>query len=203
MNNKQHWDTIYTTKSPEEVSWTQAMPAISLELINSFGLDRSARIIDVGGGESRLVDCLLEAGYKHITVLDISEKALEKARGRLGDKASGVQWIACDITEFEPDGTYDVWHDRAAFHFLTDAAQVSAYRRIAQQCVTGYMVIGTFATNGPSRCSGLEIKQYDAISLAETFGNDFVKLQCINEDHITPFNTSQHFLFCSFKRQAL
>ena len=199
MNNKTHWETVYETKSPDQVSWTQDMPKTSLDFIASFNLPKHAKIIDVGGGDSKLVDFLLREGYENITVLDISANALERARLRLGSSAEQVTWIVSDILEFEPNTTYDVWHDRAAFHFLTTPEQISAYMATAQKCVDSYMVLGTFSMNGPLKCSGLNIRQYSEETLAGTL-EGFEKLQCITEDHTTPFDTVQNFLFCSFKR---
>src|SRR6187402_3411524 len=121
---KNHWETVYETKTPEQVSWTQEIPKTSLDFINSFNPDKSARIIDIGGGDSNLVDFLLDQGFENISVLDISAKALEKAKLRLGEKAKKVNWIVSDITEFEPQTTFDIWHDRAAFHFLTEDSQI-------------------------------------------------------------------------------
>ena len=201
LNKKQHWETVYETKSPDQVSWTQEVPKTSLGLIHSFGMDKTARIIDIGGGDSKLVDFLLDAGYKDITVLDISEKAIDRAKERLGDRAEKVNWIVSDVTEFAPDTSYDIWHDRAAFHFLTSPGQVAKYSETVRKAVTGFVIIGTFSTNGPTKCSGLEIKQYSEETLTSEFDNDFSKMQCITEDHITPFNTTQNFLFCSFKRK--
>jgi len=199
--NKNHWETVYETKNANQVSWTQQVPKTSLEFIHSFGLPKSARIIDIGSGDSKLVDCLLDEGYENITVLDISEKALEKARNRLKDKAGQVNWIVSDIMDFTPAISYDIWHDRATFHFLTQAEQVAKYLDTARQSVNGYMAIGTFSTNGPKSCSGLEVKQYSEQTLSAELKNGFEKLRCITENHITPFNTIQNFLFCSFKRQ--
>jgi Trans-aconitate methyltransferase len=201
LNKKQHWETIYETKSPEQVSWTQEVPKTSLDFIYSFGADKKARIIDIGGGDSKLVDYLLDNGYENITVLDISAKALDRAKDRLGDKAAKVNWVVSDVTEFAPDTAFDIWHDRATFHFLTTKEQVAKYLDIARQSVNGYMTIGTFSTNGPTKCSGLDIQQYDEQTLTAELENGFDKLKCITEDHTTPFNTTQNFLFCSFKRQ--
>ena len=200
ISDKKHWESIYETKNPDEVSWTQDVPKTSLDFIHLFALRKDAQIIDVGGGDSRLADFLLDEGYENITVLDISSKALEKAKQRLCNRAEKVKWIVCDVTEFEPSTIYDVWHDRAAFHFLTEATQVSKYLDIARRCVRGFMMLGTFSTTGPLKCSGLEIKQYDEQSLTAQLEDGFDKLKCITEDHITPFNTKQNFLFCSFKR---
>lgn len=199
-DNKDHWENVYETKNPDQVSWTQKKPQTSLDIINSFGMKKNASIIDVGGGDSNLVDYLLEEGYENITVLDISEKALERAKQRLGAKAGKVKWIVTDVTAFEPPESYDIWHDRAAFHFLTSSDQVSNYLRITGKYVNNFMVLGTFSTNGPLKCSGLEIQQYDENSLAEKFKTSFEKIKCITEDHITPFNTTQNFIFCSFRK---
>ena len=202
LDSKKHWETVYETKNPEQVSWTQEKPQISLDLINSLELDKSAKIIDVGGGDSKLVDYLLEEGFENVSVLDISAAALEKAKKRLGDKANNVNWIVSDITEFSPSTTYDLWHDRAAFHFLTTPEQISKYVNIVRNAVTGYLIIGTFSENGPKKCSGLDIKQYSEDKLITEFENYFEKITCTTEDHITPFDTMQNFLFCSFKRKS-
>ncbi|WP_336964959.1 class I SAM-dependent methyltransferase [Chryseobacterium contaminans] len=199
-DNKNHWENVYETKNPDQVSWTQKKPQTSLDFINSFGLGKEAKIIDIGGGDSNLVDFLLEEGYENITVLDISVKALEKAKKRLGDNADKVKWIATDIIAFEPTETYDIWHDRAAFHFLTTPEQVSKYIDIARKNITGFMVLGTFSKNGPTKCSGLDIQQYDEESLSKNFNESFEKIECITEDHTTPFETTQNFIFCSFKK---
>jgi SAM-dependent methyltransferase len=197
---KNHWETIYETKNPGQVSWTQEVTQTSLDFIHSFGIEKSAKIIDIGGGDSKLVDCLLKEGYQNITVLDISSKALGKARKRLGDKAKTVNWIVSDITNFNPSAHYDVWHDRATFHFLTERGEVSKYLDSARQSVDHFMMIGTFSMSGPTSCSGLDIRQYDRQTLAAELKNGFKKLKCITEDHITPFDTTQNYLFCSFQR---
>lgn len=203
MNNdkKAHWEHIYDVKTPQEVSWTQEKPETSLNFIQSFSVDKTAKIIDVGGGESKLVDFLLEEGYENISVLDISANALEKAKKRLGDRAKKVNWIIADITEFEPTEQYDVWHDRAVFHFLTEDNDIKKYQDLVSKAVKGKMVIGTFSTNGPLKCSGLEIKQNDEISLTSTFAADFEKIECFTIDHTTPFDTIQNFIFCSFNKK--
>lgn len=202
MDTRNHWDTIYHNKTPDQLSWTQEMPDTSLQFIESFHLTPDARIIDVGGGESRLADCLLEKGFHHITVLDISEEALHRAQSRLGEKATLVKWIVSDITEFIPDQPYDLWHDRATFHFLTTSPQVNRYLSNARSALPmgGYLVIGTFSNNGPDKCSGLPIQQYSEEDLTRELDDGFDKIRCISEDHRTPFNTLQNFLFCSFKR---
>ncbi|QCX37552.1 class I SAM-dependent methyltransferase [Aureibaculum algae] len=201
LDRKKHWETVYETKNPDQVSWTQETPKSSLEFIQSFGLNKTARIIDVGGGDSKLVDCLLDEGFENITVLDISAKSLEKAKNRLGKKADKVTWIVSDILEFEPNGTFDVWHDRANFHFLTTTDQIEKYIKTARQSVSRFMAIGNFSQNGPEKCSGLEIKQYSQEELTLEFRDGFEKMKCMTEDHLTPFGTKQNFLFCSFKRQ--
>ncbi|SDS41348.1 Methyltransferase domain-containing protein [Formosa sp. Hel1_31_208] len=200
-DRKKHWETVYETKNPDQVSWTQDIPKTSLEFIHSFGLDKTAKIIDIGGGDSKLVDCLLDEGFKNVTVLDISAKSLEKAKKRLGQKANQVNWIESDIIDFEPHTTFDVWHDRAAFHFLTSTEDINTYLEIARRAVSGFMTIGTFSQMGPKKCSGLEIKQYNKNKLTLKFEEGFEIIKCVTEDHITPFDTSQNFMFCSFKRQ--
>lgn len=201
LNKKTHWEQIYTTRNPDQVSWTQHVPATSLDFIHSFGLSKTSKIIDIGGGDSKLVDYLLEEGFEDITVLDISEAALAKAKIRLGSKAEQVKWVVSDIADFKPTDNYDVWHDRATFHFLTKESQVKAYMRIAGKSVKQYMVVGTFSENGPEMCSGLPVRQYTEQQLENQLLKDFKKIKCINEDHVTPFETKQNFLFCSFKKQ--
>ncbi|QLC65676.1 class I SAM-dependent methyltransferase [Flavobacterium sp. LPB0248] len=200
-NRKNHWETVYETKNANEVSWTQEIPKTSLDLIKSFDLTKKSKIIDIGGGDSKLVDFLIEEGFENITVLDISAKAIEKAKARLGSNAEKVNWIVSDITEFETDETFEVWHDRATFHFLTSREQIQKYIETARKSVSGYLTIGTFSENGPKKCSGLDIKQYNEETLTAEMKNGFKKLKCIIEDHTTPFETKQNFIFCSFKRQ--
>jgi uncharacterized UPF0146 family protein len=197
---KKHWETVYETKNPDQVSWTQEIPKTSLNFIHSFGLDKKAKIIDIGGGDSKLVDFLLEEGFENITVLDISEKVIQKAQLRLGVKADKVNWIVSDITQFNPTTQYDVWHDRAAFHFLTSKVDINKYVEIVKKSVSKYIVIGTFSENGPQKCSGLEIKQYSQEEITKLFQNDFQVIECFTEDHTTPFDTKQNFMYCSFKR---
>ena len=199
---KDHWDNVYETKNPEQVSWTQKIPQTSLDFIHSFHLPKSAKIIDIGSGDSMLVDYLLEEGFENITLLDISEKALDKVKKRLGERAQKVNWIVSDITEFQSDEMFDVWHDRATFHFLTTGEQISNYLEKARKLVSGYLVIATFSEEGPEKCSGLRIKQYSEEKLTEELQNGFRKIKCISEDHLTPFGTQQNFLFCSFKRNT-
>ncbi|NQX37440.1 Methyltransferase domain-containing protein [Pedobacter steynii] len=200
--NKKHWENVYTDKQPQEVSWTQEVPQTSLDFIRDFNLAKTANIIDIGGGDSKLVDFLLDDGYQNITVLDISEQALLRAQSRLGERAKLVTWIASDILNFSPDTQYDLWHDRATLHFLTAADQVKQYTGIAASSVTGFLTIGTFSHDGPKQCSGLEIKQYNEEELQQQLLKGFTKIRCITEDHTTPFETKQNFLFCSFKATA-
>lgn len=200
-NTGKHWEKVYQTQQSSEVSWSQVVPKTSLDFIHSFKLDKSAAIIDVGGGDSRLVDHLLDEGFENITVLDISEKALERVKNRLGEKSSKVKWVVSDVTAFKPTETYDVWHDRATFHFLTTALQITKYLETARNVVKGYLIIGTFSDKGPKKCSGLDIKRYNEEQLQLQLSDGFKKIKCITEDHITPSHTSQNFLFCSFKRQ--
>ena len=200
-DRKQHWETVYETKNSNEVSWTQEMPKTSLAFIEFFGLDKRAKIIDIGGGDSKLVDHLLNQGFENITILDISEKALEKGKIRLGEKSIKVTWIVSDILDFKPTETYDIWHDRAAFHFLTTQEEIEKYKSIIKEAVDGFLVIGTFSENGPLKCSGLEISQYSDKKLADTFKDNFEKIETVVEDHETPFGTKQNFLFCSFKKK--
>ncbi|QAA82393.1 class I SAM-dependent methyltransferase [Aequorivita sp. H23M31] len=200
LNQKDHWETVYKTKDASQVSWTQSVPITSLEFIHSLNLPKNAAIIDVGGGDSNLVDYLLDAGFTDITVLDISSHALEKAKLRLGEKAKRINWVVSNITEFNPTKQYDLWHDRAAFHFLIESDEKDSYLKLIRDTVKNYLVIGTFSVNGPTKCSGLEITQYSENTLSKFLEPHFEKIKCKTEDHITPFNTSQNFLFCSFKR---
>lgn len=201
MNKKEHWEMVYNTKLPNEISWAQEIPKTSLDFIHSYNLSKSAKIIDIGGGDSKLVDHLLNEGFEDITVLDISEKAIQRVKERLGEHANKVHWIISDITEFKPSRTYEVWHDRATFHFLTTPEQINQYLNRARKAVTGFITIGTFSENGPDRCSGLFVKKYNEEQLERELNNGFEKIKCITEDHATPFNTIQNFLFCSFRRK--
>lgn len=204
LDIKQHWEHIYNTKTLQEVSWYQSKPETSLKLIEQYQLPFSARIIDIGGGDSYLADYLLQAGYENITVLDISEAAIERAKARLGADAMRVNWIVTDITAFKPQQEYDCWHDRAAFHFLTDNTSIDTYTRIVEQAVVpgGLLIMATFSEQGPLKCSGIPIQQYSITSLTDQFKAGFTPLECFTIDHTTPFQTSQNFVFCSFKRTA-
>lgn len=202
FNRKAHWETIYDTKALNEVSWYQPTPRTSLDFIQKYA-EKDDAILDVGGGDSFLVDHLLELGYTNISVLDISENAIERAQKRLGDKAKKVKWIVSDITEFEPKESYNIWHDRAVFHFLTDVKDIEKYQQIVAAALSpkGKKLIGTFSESGPKKCSGIEIKQYSENLLKETFKKDFEPLECFFENHTTPFDTIQNFVFCSFEKK--
>jgi SAM-dependent methyltransferase len=202
---REHWENVFSTKPQNEVSWFQPYPKTSMELIDLFGLPADANIIDIGGGNSHFVDALLDKGYKNIYVLDISFNAIERAKQRLGHKASKVHWIVSDVTEFIPPVQFDLWHDRAAFHFLTDEENIYKYVSIAEDAISknGFLVLGTFSENGPEKCSGLEIRQYSEASISTRFEVSFDRIKCVTEDHRTPFNTTQNFLFCSFRKKQL
>ena len=203
MDEQRHWNKIYSSKAEDEVSWFQPYPKKSMEFVELFNLPLNANIIDIGGGDSYFVDALLEKGYKNIYVLDISAKAIERAKERLGSKAFDVHWIVSDVTDFEPPIQFDFWHDRAAFHFLKSEDKIYKYVSTTENAIKkdGYLILGTFSENGPKRCSGLEIKQYSETSMSARFENAFDKIKCIQEDHVTPNNTIQNFLFCSFKKK--
>jgi hypothetical protein len=199
-SKKEHWEKVYETKTPDQVSWTQAKPELSLKFIHELIMDKNAPIIDIGGGDSKLVDFLLVDGFSDITVLDISGKAIERAKLRLGALAEKVHWIESDINDFVPTRKYALWHDRAAFHFLTTTEEQERYVNLVNARVTEFLVIGTFSEEGPLKCSGLEIQQYSEFSMVDQF-KGFQKVRCENENHQTPFDTMQNFTFCSFKKQ--
>lgn len=202
FNRKQHWENIYHTKDLKEVSWFQSIPETSLDFFEQFKVPSSAKVIDIGGGDSYLVDYLLELGYQHISVLDISAAAIERAKRRLGVKAKNVKWIVADAATFQPTEQYDFWHDRAAFHFLTDEQEISNYLETAEQNINpaGVLVIGTFSEQGPKKCSGIEVKQYSETTMSNRLKGYFEKIKCITVDHKTPFDTLQNFVFCSFRK---
>ena len=200
---KDYWENIYRTKTENDVSWFQPYPKISMDFLELFSLPLNANIIDIGGGDSHFVDALLDKGYKKIWVVDISATAIEKAKTRLGKRASQVNWIISDVTEFEPPVQFDLWHDRAAFHFLTTGEKIYSYVAIAEEAIkkNGYLILGTFSERGPDKCSGLEISQSSEASMSARFEVAFKRIKCIEEDHRTPFDTIQNFLFCSFKKK--
>lgn len=202
-HNKKHWEDIYQNKTPDQVSWTQEKPILSLELIDKLKLSKSSAIIDVGAGDSNLVDYLLQEGYTNITVLDISEKAIKRAQQRLKDNANKITWVVSDVLDFQTDQIYDLWHDRAAFHFQCDDKSIHRYVELTNKLVKGHMIISTFSDKGPLKCSGLQIKQYDKDSLAFAFKDSFVLETSLTKDHITPFDTKQNFIYGVFKHQDL
>lgn len=203
FDKKKHWENIYETKALENVSWYQPKPLTSLDFIDRSVLLKSAKIIDVGGGDSFLVDHLLELGYTAVSVLDISEKALERAKARLGEKAEKVDFVVSDVTTLDTNQKFDFWHDRAAFHFLTEQVDIENYKRVVLKSIKpdGIMVIGTFSENGPTKCSGIPIKQYSIESLIKVFDKDFELVSTQNVDHETPFDTIQNFIFCCFRKR--
>jgi 2-polyprenyl-3-methyl-5-hydroxy-6-metoxy-1,4-benzoquinol methylase len=202
MDTKTHWEKVYTTKAPDAVSWYRPHLETSLALIVRAADARTASIIDIGGGESTLVDDLLARGYENITVLDVSQTAIDVTKRRLGLAAELIHWLAADITEAELEpGAYDVWHDRAVFHFLTASEQRVAYVRNVAHAVRpgGHVIVSTFEPEGPTKCSGLDVVRYDAESLHDQFGVRFRLVESSKELHRTPFGTTQQFLFCYCK----
>ena len=199
MNGKEHWDSIYQSKSEEEMSWTQPEPLMSLKLIGEAC--SSGRVIDVGGGTSLLAERLVDRGYS-VAVLDISEAAIESNRKRLGARGSQIHWLTADISAEPSLDTFDVWHDRAVFHFLTAPEDRAAYTRLLAQTlpVGGHAVIGSFALDGPEKCSGLEVRRYDGPMLALELGPQFALLKSEPEMHMTPWGKQQSFQFSVFKR---
>lgn len=203
MTRKKHWEQVHADKTPVDVSWFQQQPAISLSLINSLSLSKEAAIIDVGGGSSLLVDHLLAAGYHNLAVLDISEQALAHSQSRLGKTAEQVEWFAEDITRFSPSRKFDLWHDRAVFHFLTDASDRKHYVANLKAALvsTGHVVIATFAIGGPTQCSNLDIVQYDEAKMCAELGDDFVLRDVQHELHITPANKEQSFIYFHLQKK--
>jgi len=198
-----HWETVYTTKGENQVSWFQESPAISLALIEATQVTKDAAIIDIGGGASRLADTLLHEGYRSIAVLDLSAHALEAAKTRIGPSSEKVDWIVADVTSWTPARTYDIWHDRAAFHFLTMPGDRAAYRDRLRSAVNtgGHVIIGTFALDGPEKCSGLPVQRYDGMSLSAELGAEFELIETRAEIHRTPWDSTQSFQFSRFRRR--
>ena len=201
-NRKLHWEGVYSAKQVDQTSWHQEEPHLSLRMIENTKLDLKAAIIDVGGGSSFLVDHLLDRSYEDLTVLDISAAAFQQAQVRLGENASRVEWVECDVTVFTPGRKFDLWHDRAAFHFLTSAEDRRRYVRVMRDALTtgGQVIIAAFAPDGPTKCSGLEIVQYDAHKMGEELGQDFALEEQEWERHQTPMGREQRFCFCRFRR---
>jgi SAM-dependent methyltransferase len=198
-----HWENVYTTKRENEVSWFQQSPAPSLELIVQAGATSKSAIIDIGGGASRLVDHLVEQGFEDVTVLDLSGAALAAAKSRLGTGAERVNWIVADATTWEPVKSYEIWHDRAAFHFLTDTSDRAAYvDRLGRGLkIGGHAIIATFALDGPEKCSGLPVARYDSASLGRTLGTAFKRVHTQRHEHVTPWDSRQNFQFSVFRRE--
>ena len=199
---KEHWENVFATKTETEVSWFQQKPETSLQLIKACKVSKNAKIIDIGGGDSYLIDSLIELGYTNLFLLDISENAIQRIKNRLGANADKVTFIVSDILDFEPTEKFDVWHDRASFHFLTNTSDISKYTSIVANALpaNGNFLLGTFSEDGPLKCSGLEISQYSVDKIASVFEQVFEMENCFTEDHETPFETIQNFIFCHFKK---
>jgi SAM-dependent methyltransferase len=202
--SKQHWDRVYQDRSPVEVSWFQAEPSLSLQLIQDCALERNSAIIDIGGGASRLVDHLLDRGYGNLAVLDVSALALEQARQRLGARAADVEWFVEDVTRFRPSRKFDCWHDRAVFHFLTRSQDRRNYVRTLEQALlpAGVLIIATFAIGGPDKCSGLDVVQYDEEKIQQALGDGFVLENVKHELHVTPAGQEQKFIYFVCRKNA-
>lgn len=203
LERQAHWQNVYLSKGERDVSWFQESPAIFLDLIKATGVGPDASIIDIGGGASRLVDALLIDGFRALTVLDLSEKALAASRDRLGSRADQVTWIVADVTAWQPAKEYDVWHDRAAFHFLTEPSDRAKYAECMRKAVRpgGHVIIGTFALDGPERCSGLPVVRHGSGSIGEMLGRSFNFIETRRHDHQTPLGAIQHFQFSRFQRE--
>ncbi len=195
-----HWENIYQTKNLTKVGWHQPFPSTSVDLIEQTGVESG--IIDVGGGDSRLTDYLVSHNFADISVLDISASALAQTKKRLAGRSGDVDWIHADISVYQPDRTFQVWHDRAAFHFLTDRADISRYVKMVKESVQtdGYAIIGTFSITGPETCSGLRVHQYSKASLAKLFEPEFKVIKCFYTDHITPAGDAQNYVFGLFQK---
>ncbi len=202
-DRRSYWDMIYNKNELTSVGWYQALPELSLQLIHKSQLPATAKIIDVGGGDSLLADHLLDQGYTDITVLDVSSRAIEKAKIRLGGKSDLVKWICSDVTDFEPHVSYDLWHDRACFHFLIQQTDINAYRSSLNKALkkNGIFILGTFSKTGPQKCSGLPIHQYDEKGLRQIFENTFEPMGSTTTVHLTPSKARQNYVFCSFKNK--
>tara|TARA_A100001015_G_scaffold317950_1_gene436312 strand:- start:1098 stop:1712 length:615 start_codon:yes stop_codon:yes gene_type:complete len=204
MNNdlKNHWENIYTNKDEKEVSWFQTVPKTSHQLIKKLNLKSNDNIIDIGSGRSRILKILIDEGFNNLSYLDISKEACKKSKIALGDDKSKVNWNVENILNFKSKIKYKLWHDRAVFHFFTDKKDIEKYKEVAIKNISagGYLVLGTFSINGPKKCSGLDVSQYSEQSLYEIFKSDFNLLESFYIDHQTPFDTTQNFLFCIFKK---
>jgi len=199
VNSKEHWDAVYRTKPADGVSWFRPHLERSLAFLEAAKVGLDARVIDVGGGASTLVDDLLERGYNNVTVLDLSQAALDAARARLGERAARVQWLCADVTDARlPEAAYDFWHDRAVFHFLRDPAARARYVDAVRRALKpgGHIVVATFGPHGPEKCSGLEVMRFSAEALHDEFGSDFAREADATEMHTTPWGTEQEFVYC-------
>ena len=198
-NLKSHWEKIYDEKNEDEVSWFQKETNESIKMIQSAGIE-NPKIIDVGSGRSKLLKNLIEIGYNHLTYLDISESALEKSKEFLGEQSNKVRWISKDILSFMTDEKFDIWHDRAVFHFLNEENLIRKYIEIVEKNISesGHLIIGTFSENGPLKCSGLEVRRYSEKVIEKLFKRSFKLIDSFYYDHVTPFNTTQNFLFSHF-----
>ena len=201
MDSK-YWNDIYRKKDETEVSWFQNVPKKSLELIDSFNLKANSKIIDIGGGNSRLTDHLIERGFRDITVLDISKQSLEKLQERLGKNTQKIKTLEANVINFKPTESYKLWHDRAAFHFLTDPKQIEEYLHIAHEALQadGFLIVSTFSKTGPEKCSGLTISRYSDDELKQLFGRYFENVKCFEDTHTTPWGATQDFVYCAFKK---
>lgn len=204
FNRKSHWERIYAKTIPTEVGWYQVEPAVSLELIASTGVGHSDKIIDVGGGASVLVDKLLCQGFQDLTVLDVSSKALDYAKERLGSEAEAVKWIEADVTEFELPEKYDLWHDRAVFHFLTEGKDRKKYVQNMEEALNpgGHVIIAAFSIDGPLKCSGLNVERYSPEKMNNELGDSFELVKATDEGHMTPWGKEQKYTYCYFKNLA-
>ncbi len=197
---KQHWEHVYQTRLPNDVSWYQAHPEQSLKLIEKAQLDKTKSMIDVGGGASVLVDCLIAADFTNVSVLDISEQALQHAKDRLEEKSQQIKWYVADILTFKAPHLFDLWHDRAVFHFLIDADERKQYVKILKKSIipNAHIIIATFGIDGPEKCSDLPVKQHDTITIKEELGDEFTLLNTFDEYHLTPKNIQQKFSYFHF-----
>jgi SAM-dependent methyltransferase len=204
VNRKDHWNHVYQTKRTDDLSWTQQNSDVSLELIEAAGVSKEAGIIDVGGGTSRLVGNLIEAGYSRLAVLDISRAALSQSQSRLAAESETIEWFEADVTSFKPPHTFGLWHDRAVFHFLTEPHDRHAYVATLRQTLqpTGAAIIATFALDGPLKCSGLDVMRHDERTIRAELGTEFQIQEVRRETHITPWQSEQRFVYFRFKRES-
>jgi len=200
LNQKDHWERVYKKNASTEVGWYQAYPERSLKLINDTGVGADGSIIDIGGGTSTLAGHLLDQGYRQITVLDLSGNAIEKAKLQLGEKSGRINWIEADVTKYSFMEKYDIWHDRAVFHFLTEAEDREGYKNSLDHALrlNGHLIISTFSPDAPPKCSGLSVVRYSPEALQNELGDNFILVESLVEDHVTPSGVKQNFIFCRF-----